>query len=84
MSQSSLKITMHYQKTLFSCIPKYFYNQNSTFQENTKTKVYAVEDSLGVVLSSQVIGISHIQSAIIAPSHTLKNSFNSKSGRCTS
>ena len=31
------------------CIPKYFKIQYSSFQENAKPKVYALEDSLGVV-----------------------------------
>ena len=44
----SLKITICYGKTLFLCIPKYFEIQNSTFQEKANTKVYALEDSLGV------------------------------------
>ena len=39
---------MHYRKTLFLFIPKYFLIRNSNFQENAKTKVYALEDSLGV------------------------------------
>ena len=33
---------------MFLFIPKYFLIQNSRFQENAKTKVYALEDSLGV------------------------------------
>ena len=49
-----LKIIMYYQKTLFYCIPKYFKIQNSSFQENAKTKVYALEDSLGVYYGSIV------------------------------
>ena len=44
----SLKIIMYHRKTLFQCIPKYFKIQNSSFLENAKTKVYALEDSLGV------------------------------------
>ena len=48
LSQFSLKIAMHYRKTMFLFIPKYFLIQNSRFQENAKTKVYALEDSLGV------------------------------------
>ena len=47
----SLKITICYGKTLFLCIPKYFEIQNSTFQEKANTKVYALEDSLGVCVS---------------------------------
>ena len=50
LSQFSLKIAMHYRKTLFYFIPKYFFIRNSSFQENAKTKVYALEDSLGVVV----------------------------------
>ena len=38
---------MYYRKTLF---PEYLLIQNSCFQENAKTKVYALEDSLGVYL----------------------------------
>ena len=48
LSQISLNIAMLYRKTLFYFIPKYFLIQNSSFQENTKRKVYALEDSLGV------------------------------------
>ena len=48
LSQMSLKIIMYYRKTLFLCIPKYFKIQNSSLQENAKTKVNALEDSLGV------------------------------------
>ena len=51
LSQFSLKIAMHYQKTLFYFIPKYFLIRNSSFQENAKTNVYALDDSLGVLLS---------------------------------
>ena len=46
LSQLSLKIAMHYWETLFWCIPKYLLIRNSSFQENAKTKVYALEDSL--------------------------------------
>ena len=49
LRQFSLKIAIHYRKTLFEFIPKYFSIRNSSFQENAKTKVYALEDSLGVV-----------------------------------
>ena len=49
LSQLSLKIAMHYWETWSWCIPKYLLIQNSSFQENAKTKVYALEDSLGVV-----------------------------------
>ena len=49
LNQISLKIDMHYRKTLFEYIPKYFLFRNSSFRENGKTKVYALEDSLGVV-----------------------------------
>ena len=49
LRQFSLKIAMHYRKTLFLFIPKYFLIRNSSFQENAKTKVYALEDSLGVL-----------------------------------
>ena len=45
----TLKIARHYRKTLFKFIPKYFLIRNSSFQENAKTKVYALEDSLGVL-----------------------------------
>ena len=38
---------MYYRKTLFKCFSKYILIQNSTFQENVITKVYALEDSLG-------------------------------------
>ena len=48
LKQFSLKIAMHYRKTLFLFIPKYFLIRSSSFQENAKTKVYALEDSLGV------------------------------------
>ena len=48
LHQFSLKITMHYWKTFFYFIPKYILIRNSSFQENAKTKVYALEDSLGV------------------------------------
>ena len=48
LSQLSLKIAMHYWETLFWCIPKYLLIRNSSFQENAKTKLYALEDSLGV------------------------------------
>ena len=54
LSQFSLKIAMHYWKTLFLLIQKYFLIRNSAFQENAKTKVYALEDSLGV---ETVIGL---------------------------
>ena len=40
---------MHYWKTLFQFIPKYLLIQNSSFQDNARTKVYALDDSLGVV-----------------------------------
>ena len=33
---------------------KIFLNQNSSFQENAKTKVYALEDSLGVYYKSPI------------------------------
>ena len=46
--QFSLQIAMHYQKILLLIIPKHFLIRNSSFQENAKTKVYALEDSLGV------------------------------------
>ena len=49
LSPFFLKITIHYWKTLFLFIPKYLLIRNSSFQENAKTKVYALEDSLGVV-----------------------------------
>ena len=39
---------MYYWKTLFKCIPKCCLIQNSSFQENTQTKVYALEEFLGV------------------------------------
>ena len=48
LHQFSLQITMQYRKTLFEYILKYFLIRNSSFQENAKTKVYALEDSLGV------------------------------------
>ena len=48
LSPFSLKITIHYRKVLFLFLPKYLLFQNSSFQENAKTKVYALEDSLGV------------------------------------
>ena len=48
--QLSVKITMRYRKTLFLCILKYFLIQNSSFQENAKTKVYALEDFFGVFI----------------------------------
>ena len=51
LSQFSLKIAMHYQKTLFYFIPKYFLIRNTCFQEIAKTKVYALEDALGVLLN---------------------------------
>ena len=41
---------MHYWKTLSQCIPKYFLIRNLSFPENAITKVYALEDSLGVFL----------------------------------
>ena len=50
LSQFSLKITTYYRETLFLCIPKYFIIRNSSFQEIAQTKVYTLEDSLGVVL----------------------------------
>ena len=40
---------MYYRKALFLCIPKYFYIQISSFKENAKTKVYALEDTLGLL-----------------------------------
>ena len=49
LCQLSLKIAMHYRKTLFLFFPKYFLIRNSSIYENAKTKVYALEDSLGVV-----------------------------------
>ena len=54
LSQLSLKIAMHYWETLSWCIPKYLLIQNSSFQENAKTKVYALEDSLGVYLLDEM------------------------------
>ena len=33
---------------MFKFIPKYILIRKSSFQENAKTKVYALEDSLGV------------------------------------
>ena len=54
LRQFSLQIAMHYQKTLFKFIPKYFMIRNSSFQENAKTKVYALEDSLGVDLPTLI------------------------------
>ena len=50
LSQLSLKIAMHYWEILSWCIPKKLLIRNSSFQENAKTKVYALEDSLGVFL----------------------------------
>ena len=38
---------MHYQEALFKFISKYFLIRNSSFYKNGKTKVYALEDSLG-------------------------------------
>ena len=63
LSQISLKISMYYRKTLFLCIPKYFQIQNSSFQENVITKVYALEDSLGIDLIEK--NVNHLQALFI-------------------
>ena len=55
LSQFSMKIAMHFRKTLFKFIPKYFLIRNSSFQKNTKTIVYALEDSLGVVIKTLIL-----------------------------
>ena len=44
----SLKLIIHYLKSLFKFIPKYLLIRNFSFEENAKIKVYALEDSLGV------------------------------------
>ena len=50
LSPFSMKTTIHYWKTLFYFILEYLLIQNSSFQENANTKVYALEDSLGVYI----------------------------------
>ena len=39
---------MHYRKHCSNLFQNIFLIQNSSFQENAKTKVYALEDSLGL------------------------------------
>ena len=39
---------MHNRETLFYLILNYHVIRNFSFQENAKTKLYALEDSLGV------------------------------------
>ena len=49
LGASSMKIDMFCRETLFQHIPAYFLNLKVySYQENTKTKVKALEKSLGV------------------------------------